>query len=160
MIEFVFVGIPMIFVLISIFEVARGMWLYHTLAYAIKEGARYAMVHGENCYTSPNSCAITVRDVVSRIQQSGVGLIPQELGVVLRANNSTVSCMPDLVSSGCWTLNQNWPTYPNNQPGMYITITGYYPFYSAIAMFWPGTKGTQQFGKFTFVASSQEAIQF
>ena len=42
MIEFTFVGIPMIFVLVSSFEMARGMWIYHTMAYAVKEGARYA----------------------------------------------------------------------------------------------------------------------
>lgn len=56
MIEFVLVGIPLIFVLISIFEMARGMWLYHTLAYSVKEGVRYTIVHGQNCATAPNSC--------------------------------------------------------------------------------------------------------
>jgi Flp pilus assembly protein TadG len=40
LVEFTLVGIPMIFLLISTFEVARGMWEYHTLAYAVKEGTR------------------------------------------------------------------------------------------------------------------------
>jgi Flp pilus assembly protein TadG len=29
--EFVLVGIPIIFVLISLFEISRGMWTYHTM---------------------------------------------------------------------------------------------------------------------------------
>src|SRR5215471_18790761 len=48
LIEFTLVGIPIIFVLISTFEMSRGMWLYHTLAYAAREGTRYAIVHGVN----------------------------------------------------------------------------------------------------------------
>ena len=38
LIEFTFVGIPLMFVLISIFEASRGMWTYNLLAHAIKEG--------------------------------------------------------------------------------------------------------------------------
>ena len=38
LIEFTLVGIPLIFVLISTFEMARGMWNYQTLAYAVRAG--------------------------------------------------------------------------------------------------------------------------
>src|SRR5882762_5274489 len=47
--EFTLVGIPLVFILISTFEMARGMWNYHVMAYAVKEGTRYASVHGNNC---------------------------------------------------------------------------------------------------------------
>jgi hypothetical protein len=152
----------LIFVLISIFELARGMWLYHTLAYAVKEGVRYAIVHGQNCTVLPNNCPITVQQIVTRIQQSGVGLVPDQLAVKLESppGTVTVDCTPDLVTSGCWTNAANWPVYPNNQLGSNIKISGSYPFQSAIAMLWPGAKGSIQFGKFTFTASSEEAIQF
>jgi Flp pilus assembly protein TadG len=53
--EFTLVGIPIIFVLISTFEMARGMWNYHTIAYAVKEGTRFASVHGIDCSTAPNT---------------------------------------------------------------------------------------------------------
>src|SRR5690242_13216787 len=46
LVEFTFVGIPMIFVLIGTFEISRGMWMYHTLAHAVRDGVRYASVHG------------------------------------------------------------------------------------------------------------------
>ena len=48
MIEFTLVGIPLMFVLISIVELSRGMWIYHTLAHAVKEGTRYTAVRGQN----------------------------------------------------------------------------------------------------------------
>ena len=75
MIEFVLVGIPIIFILISVFELARGMWLYHTAAYALREGARYAIVRGNNCNLYPNNCAVTVAQVASRIRDSAVGFL-------------------------------------------------------------------------------------
>ena len=75
MIEFTLVGIPMIFLLISIFEMSRAMWNYHTLAFAIREGTRYAVVHGSGCSTDPrNSCQATVAQVAQRIQDAGIGL--------------------------------------------------------------------------------------
>ena len=51
--EFVLVGVPVIFVMFSTFEMARGMWSYHSLAYAVREGTRYAIVHGASCSTDP-----------------------------------------------------------------------------------------------------------
>ena len=48
MVEFALVGIPLIFILISIFEISRGMWMYETVAHAVREGARYAAVHGQD----------------------------------------------------------------------------------------------------------------
>src|SRR6266849_3318008 len=72
--EMTLVGIPMIFVLISIIEVSRGMWIYHTLSYAVREGTRYTIVHGVNCKTSPNNCAVTVGQIATVIQNAAVGL--------------------------------------------------------------------------------------
>ena len=55
LIEFTFVGIPVIFTLICIFEISRGMWIYGTLNHAVKEGVRYAIVHGINCSKNTNA---------------------------------------------------------------------------------------------------------
>lgn len=165
MIEFVLVGIPLIFVLISIFEMARGMWLYHTLAYAVKEGVRYSVVHGQNCWTAPNNCKVTVQDIARRVLDSGVGLVPEDLNMMLGAGNcngatglcsSQVTCNP---ATGCLADTNFWPAYPDNQPGLDVMFRVQYPFRSAIAMFWPGSR-PQQFGLFTFSASSRETIQF
>ena len=83
MIEFLLVGIPLIFLLISTFEVARGMWSYHTLAYGVKEGTRYASVHGQTCGTSPNTCTVTVGDVVQKVLDSCSGLLSSQMNLTL-----------------------------------------------------------------------------
>ena len=38
------VGIPIIFTLICVFEISRGMWIYHTLAYAVNDAAARRIV--------------------------------------------------------------------------------------------------------------------
>jgi Flp pilus assembly protein TadG len=48
-IEFAMVGVPLIFALISMVEMSRGMWMYCTQAYALNEAARYVSVHGVDC---------------------------------------------------------------------------------------------------------------
>src|SRR5580692_423319 len=73
-IEFTLVGIPLVFVLISTIEMARGMWIYHTLAYAVKEGTRYAVARGQN-----NPIPTTYQNVCNAIAQAGTGLLPEDL---------------------------------------------------------------------------------
>jgi Flp pilus assembly protein TadG len=53
--EFALVGIPLLFILFSLFEAARGMWTYQMMAYAVREGTRYAAMHGKG-WASPNTC--------------------------------------------------------------------------------------------------------
>jgi Flp pilus assembly protein TadG len=155
--EFVLVGIPMIFVLISIFEMARGMWIYHTLAYAVKEGTRYAVVHGKGCSNGINTCSITVAQIASRIKTSGIGLLPENLSITMSGVNSTVTCS---TANTCPNAAAVWPPSGSNAPGQPITITVVYPFRSAISMFWPGAGAGRTFGVFNLPASSREIIQF
>ena len=76
-VEFTLVGIPLIFVLISIAEISRAMWAYTTVAHAVREGTRFAIVHGHNCEVAPNTCAgyATIGWIARRIRQGGVGLV-------------------------------------------------------------------------------------
>lgn len=164
MLEFTFVGIPMLFVLISVFEISRGMWLYHTLAHAVKEGTRFAVVHGRDCELEPNACTVTVRDIALRIRADGVGLLPEDLNVTLSSEPnsplSVVDCRPLTQCLEGALSAQQWPQFPSNQPGMDLTVTATYPFQSALAMFWPGAGRGMNFGVFTFPAQSTETIQF
>src|ERR1051325_6804549 len=84
--EFVLVGVPVIFVLFSTFEMARGMWSYHSLAYAVREGTRYAIVHGSDCASSPNSCTVTIANIASVIKKAGVGLDGSALSLTFTPN--------------------------------------------------------------------------
>ena len=162
LIEFTLVGIPLIFVLISIFEISRGMWIYHTLAYAVTEGTRYSSVRGVNCSTSPNNCSTTMAGVAGIIQYAGVGLLPDQLQLTFTSNAGTVG--PDTLQNylnGAQPQYQTtWPPPNANLTGMNISITASYPFSSAIAMFWPGSGPGMVFPAITLPATSTERIQF
>jgi hypothetical protein len=170
-IEFTLVGIPLVFVLISTIEMARGMWIYHTLAYAVKEGTRYAVVRGQNSPKQP-----TYQGVCNAIVQAGTGLLPEELALTFHsATAKDVTCACKSSSSSSWTPCSagTWPPGDNlavidNQPGQSISITGYYPFVSAISMFWPGAGAGMTFqglpcqgpASLCLPASSQDVMQY
>lgn len=166
LIEFTLVGIPLMFILISTFEMARGMWIYHTLAYAAKEGTRFVITKGNDCATSPNSCAVKLQDVAKKIQYAGLGLDPTQLQVRFVSLTRTIG-----YESLQTALSDTTTYWPANAPGsasadigadpgedLEIDIT--YPFQSAIAFFWPGAGPGFTFGTFTLPASSKEQIQF
>ncbi|HZT33587.1 MAG TPA: TadE/TadG family type IV pilus assembly protein [Bryobacteraceae bacterium] len=156
LLEFTLVGIPLIFLLISTFEMARGMWIYHTLAYAVREGTRYAVVHGVDCATAPNSCQVTVGQVAGRIRQAAPGLLPAQMSLVLTAANGTVTC----ALSDCLSNTSNWPSAPGSSAGLALQISAAYPYQSLISMLWPGGANLAPFGAFNLSASSKQAIQF
>jgi len=154
LIEFTLVGIPLIFVLIAVFEMARGMWLYHTMAHAIKTGTRFASVHGRTCRIPPNNCAVTVGQIADRIRVAGLGLEPTELNLEFRSYTGTLACSLD----NCLNDATVWPVSPGDTPGRDIEIRGSYPFRSAIAMFWPGAGAVDTFAAVNLPASSRERI--
>ncbi|MGE5646411.1 MAG: TadE/TadG family type IV pilus assembly protein [Acidobacteriota bacterium] len=171
LIEFTLVGIPLIFVLISIFEMARWAWTYHTLAYSMKEGVRYAIVHGTNCSIAPNSCYVTIRDISRKIADAGVGLDLSLLtNVTFTSATRTLTCSTlQACLAGGSAGSTVWPALPpgstgypdeGGNAGSEIRITAQYPFSSAISMLWPGAKGSVVFGTYTFPASSSEGIQY
>jgi hypothetical protein len=172
LIEFTLVGIALMFVLISIFEVARGMWIYTTLAHTLREANRFVIVHGNNCYITPNSCGITIRDAAVRIRDAGVGLIPTELqNVQFISSTRTVTCPTlDACIQGGGTGDTIWPGFgpvaPPNNPDVGANqfspteIRARYPFRSAISLFWPGAGPGMTFGVILLPASSRERIQY
>lgn len=160
MIEMTLVGIPLIFILISVFEISRGMWMYHTLAYAVKEGVRYASVHGKDCDPAQpmgNNCLVTRDQVAQVIRNAGVGLDLDTTQLRFCAPGPCTSTTWDCTKlTNCDSVNP-WPSpLPAGQP-IEIDITT--PFRSATAMFWPGG-GTAMIGVANFVAASSDWIQF
>ena len=159
MLEFTLVGIPLIFVLISVFEMSRWMWNYHTMAYAVREGTRFAIVKGVNCTAGTNACGVTTGDVAARIQSAAVGLDPALLNVTFTAGGTASATQP----LSQWLNDATaWPPAGLNATGITIQIKARYPFQSAIAMFWPGAASGpgQGFAILNLPASAQETIQF
>jgi Flp pilus assembly protein TadG len=156
--EFTLVGIPLIFVLISTFEIARGMWIYHTLAYCVKQGTRYTIVHGSNCAQAPNTCTVSIGQIAGVIKSASLGLDRDQLNLTFTpASGSATTCQ----LTNCLTSGTVWPPSSANTPGLSVTISATYPFRSMIAMFWPGARGGPTvFSAVTLPASSKDLMQF
>jgi len=157
LIEFTLVGIPLIFVMISVFEISRGMWIYHTLASAVKAGTRYTIVHGTNCAQAPNTCTVTIGQIATQIQAAGPGLMPDQLTLTFTPANGSATTETLTASLADTTV---WPSSTANLVGMDVAISATYPFSSVISMFWPGASPVGTFGTVNFPAASREKIQF
>jgi len=164
LLEFTLVGIPLIFVLISTFQMASAMWLYHTLAFAAKEGTRYAIVHGANCSQNGNAYCIMVPDVATAINRSATGLNPGQMTVTLTPSQGSAitDTLANLMNSSTYATTVWPPSSPTgtNAVGQPVTISVQYPFNSGISMFWPGTKPVDAVGRIGLPASSTDVIQF
>ena len=166
LIEFTLVGIPVIFLLICIFEMARAMWVYDTMAYALKEGTRFAVVHGQNCDTPPNTCQVTVATIARVIRRAGVGLLPDDLTLTIQ-NGAGTTVYPT-ATRGPRTLALHladldltpWPPKPGSAPGNEIIIFGKYRFRSVLVFFWPGAGPASVLGTIYLPATSREQIYF
>ena len=154
MIEFTLIGIPLMFTLMSIFEIARGMWYYETLNHTVKETARYLIVRGQNCIEA--GCGASYTNIQTFMQNASVGLNPDEVTVTLM--DSTNTGTPTLLSNlggGAGTF----PANPTAGVGQLVTVRGQYPFRTALSMFWPGA-GYTPFGPITFTAVARERIRY
>lgn len=155
LVEFTFVGIPLIFILISIFEASRGMWIYTTMAHAVKEAARFAAVRGDGylatCTASP--CPLTVAQVATAMSQAGAGMIPTD---VQNVNIGGVACG---TLAACMTST----TQLNILTGNTITVSAQYNFLNAISLFWPGAGSGIRFNGGAGIplpAQAQEMVLF
>jgi hypothetical protein len=166
LVEFTLVGIPLIFILISTFEVSRGMWIYHTLAYSVRDGVRYASVHGWNCTQNGNTCntLANVGNVASVIQFAGIGLDPAKTTLTFYTGPTDAAGDGKLQIAKC-TLTAcqgNATAFPPsgaNFVGQPISISITSPFNSVIAMLWPGAKPVS-FASGLLGATSTDTIKF
>jgi Flp pilus assembly protein TadG len=87
LVEFALI-MPVLFLLVlGLFDVARAVWQENTLAYAAREGTRYAIVHGSasSAPVYPGNSA----PVVDVVQQAAVGV----------PNITVTTSWPDLIGS-------------------------------------------------------------
>ena len=160
--EFTMIGIGMIFVFLSFFEMARGMWTYQTLAYAVREGARYSSVHGKDCTLSGASCRVTVSQIATVVLGAGPGLDPTNTTMTLTAADGTTTSdtITNLTDTHSTYYTTNWPPSTSYATGQIVKVTATYPFRTFLAMFWMGGRPLGDSQVFTLGASSSEPIQF
>jgi len=157
--EFTLAGIPVIFLVISTFQMALGMWNYYNLARAVNQTARFASLRGADCSSDSNSCGTTVGALTTLLTTEAVGIPPSNLTVTLVTDSGAVTtCDP---VTNCTSSGSAWPpsTHDDNSRGKKVTVTAKYPFHSALAMFWPGA-GSSQIGTVNFPATSTQLILF
>jgi Flp pilus assembly protein TadG len=156
LIEFTLVGIPVIFLTISVFSISIDMWEFHELPYAVEMTARYAATHGQGCAQSGNTCSITVAKMVTYFEAQNISLIPSLVNVTFTDGSGSTSCAP---LSNCAASATTFPHTGYNAPGQDITVYATYTLKNPIAMFWPPTQSAV-WQNFTVSATSRQRILF
>lgn len=152
-VETAIIAIPMAFVALGGIELARCMWMYHTLAAATKSAVRYAIVHGDACIAANPNCAATVGSVAGVLRRSSVGIEGSGLRLSFIAGTQETVCAS---LPSCEANAEQWPPSSHNVAGQNITIRAGYQFRSVLRGFWPG----QNNGVVPLKAQATEAIQF
>jgi len=149
-------GIPLIFIIISIVEISRGMWIYDTLANAVESTTRDLAVRGYDCSTYVTSCAQTIGGYASDFNKWAIGLDPSQVVVVFTSATHSVTCNP---LNSCYSNSTAWPPSGDSARNLDIWISASMPFNSALGMFIFGSTPVS-FGKFNFSAKSHQQILF
>lgn len=156
LIEFIFLGIPVIFITLSIIEASLAMWQFHSLAYTVDTATRYAVVHGRGCTQNGNACSITVGKVATVLSSQAPALETSKLSVTLYTHSTTTTCAP---ITTCLSDATQFPSAIDNGLNLDIKIVATYPILNPFPMFWPGTAGTPG-SAFTLSATSRQRILF
>jgi len=154
LIEFTLVGIPVIFLTISVFSISIDMWEFHELPHAVEMTARYAATHGQGCV---GSCGITVANMVTYFEAQNISLLPSLVNVTFTDGSGSTSCAP---LTNCAASSATFPNTSHNTPGVDdVTVYATYTLKNPIAMFWPSrAQGVWQ--PFTVGATSRQRILF
>lgn len=74
-VEFALILPILVLVIVGLFDIARAVWLENSLAYAAREGTRYAQVHGSAAASPiPYCSSCTVAAVTSTVQAAAIGV--------------------------------------------------------------------------------------
>src|SRR5687767_1539607 len=150
MVEFALIGIPLMFTLLITFELSRAMWAYHTVAYAVKEGVRFAAVHGNDCALVPNNCLVTRAQIAARINNAALGLIRDDLQIAFGAAG-TFGAINSYAAD-----TARFPTAGAGVRFLPVEIRAAYTFHSPLGrLLTAGGPGT-----YVFPANSRELVQY
>jgi Flp pilus assembly protein TadG len=155
LIEFTLLGIPMLFVTVSLVTVSLDMWEFHELPYACEMTARYAATHGAGCAQNGNTCTITVANMVTFFEGSNISLNANSVNVTLTDGSGATNCNP---LSSCASNNSQFPNASYNSTGSDVTVAATYILKNPIIMFWPPNDDPAH--DFTVGATSRQRIIF
>ena len=155
LIEFTLLGVPLLFITISIVAVSIDMWEFHNLAYSVEQTARYVTVHGATCTQNTNSCTITVGNVATYFKTQALALDPTQVIVKITDGSGTTTCNP---VNSCTGSATQFPNPANNSVGSDVTIKATYILKNPVVLFWPPDIDAP--ADFTVGATSRQRIIF
>jgi len=156
MVEFTMLGIPSIFLFLSIMSAAIDMWQFFTLSYAVAQTARYASVHGAGCSTGSNACTITRAQVASYFESQALALVPASTTMTLNDGSGAITCSP---VTSCPSSASVFPASGHNTAGTNtVSVSASYTLTDPIAMFWPSAGSALPRTWDVKAASTQEVL--
>jgi Flp pilus assembly protein TadG len=170
MLEFAFTGVPLIFVWLSIVQIALGMWHYHTMQYAVKVAGNYLSQHGSDC-GGANSCTTTIEGLAAILKTNAMGLPATAMNMTFKSVSgtdhttalTTVTCLltdPTVPANGCDQNTTQWLPTTNNAPGSEFEILAKYQWSPMIGIVTPGAGQSFTFAKFWFPAYTHQTTIF
>ena len=156
LIEFTLVGVPLIFLTISIIEASIAMWQYHSMMYANEIVARYAAMHGKGCTQNGNTCTITVGTLAQMIAAQAPSLDTSKLVVTLYTNSGNTPCNP---ITSCYSSTTQFPGNADNTVGNDVKFVASYPINNPMPLLWPGAGHTGG-SVFTLGSTTRQRIVF
>lgn len=135
LVEFALVLPILLLIITGVFDVARAVWQENTLAYAAREGTRYAIVHG-SAYCSPSYCALGQIDpagVASYTNQDEVQDVVRKAAVGVGGVINVAVCWPDdpLTAGGCDGKNDRNNRVSVVATSQFVPLPSYYLLGSA-----------------------------
>lgn len=105
-------------VLLGLLSISLGLYSYHYISEAAREGTRYAIVRGSSC-TGLTACPAAAADVQTYVRGLGYpGITTTSLTVTTTWPTTGVNCTPSV--------------NPCNNPGNLVQVTVTYPFQLSI----------------------------
>lgn len=170
LLEFALTGPPLIFIWISIIQMALGMWHYHTLQYAVKATGRYLAQHGSDCGGS-NNCLLEIENLAAQMKTYAIGVPAAAIHLTFNSISSSdhstvlasVSCpLTDSATpaNGCDNNTTQWLPSANNAEGSEFEIQAEYHWSPIIGIVAPGIGNSMIFGTFWLPAYTHQVTVF
>ena len=159
-IEFTLVGIPLMFLLLSVSGMTFAMLTVHTMQEAVEQGARYAVTHGSTCSSGSNTCSVTIGTLADIISRQASGISSSALSVTFTPDSGSTNAVPCNPVSSCSGSSTTWPPSADSSPGKDIVISADYTYATPIAMFWPSGGNNNKFGSVTFHAYTRQRMMY
>ena len=155
LIEFTLAAIPLIFFMLSLVELSRGMWISAPWPTASRMAPASPPCMERAAPKLPAPAPYRWAPWATAIQQAAVGLDPGQFNLVPSSGGVSQSCAP---LSTCLASTTTWRP-ANNSVGTALRISGSYPFRSSFMQFAPLNLGAESQEEVSFCHAASELIE-